>query len=143
MGTGQLIFAAGGLLRQLVHGLAAGIGQSQHTGRLVEALPRRVVAGGAQHRHIRIVPHVHDQGVASGDGQCHEGRFQLRKRQIVGGDVAPHMVYGDQRHPQRVGSGFGEGHPHQHRADKPRGIRYRHGVDVSLCQARVGQRLVG
>ena len=142
MGAGQLVLAAGGLLRQLVHRSAAGIGQSQHAGGLVEALPRRVVPCGAQHRHVRVIPHVHDQGVAAGDGQRHEGRLQLRERQIVGGDVSPYMVDGDQRHAQRVGGGFGKGHPHQHRADETGGIRHRHGVHILFGQPRVGKRLV-
>ena len=143
MGAGQLVLAAGGLLCQLIHGSAAGVGQPQHTGGLVEALPRRVVPRGAQHRHVRVVPHVHDQGVAAGDGQRHEGRLQLWERQIVGGDVSPHMVDGDQRHAQRIGGGFGKGHPHQHRADETGGIRHRHGVHVLFGQPRVGKRLVG
>ena len=75
MGVGQGVDTTGGLLGQLVHGPSAGIGQAQHPGRLVEALPRRVVPGGAQDLHVRVVPDVHDQGVAAGDGQGQEGRL--------------------------------------------------------------------
>ena len=142
MGPRQLVFAAGRLLCQLVHRSAAGIGQSQHTGSLVEALPRRVVPRGAQHRHVRIVLHVHNEGVSAGDGQRHKGRLQFRERQIVGGDMTPHMVDGDQRHTQRIGGGFGKGHPHQHRADETGRVRHRHSIDVLFRQARVRQRLV-
>ena len=60
MGMGQGVDAALGLLGQLVHGCAAGIGQSQHPGRLVEALPRRIVPGRTQNFQIRIIPDVHD-----------------------------------------------------------------------------------
>ena len=46
MDTRQGILAAGGLLGQSIHGLAAGVGQAQHTGRLVEALTGSVVPCG-------------------------------------------------------------------------------------------------
>ena len=47
MGMGQGVDAASGLLGQLVHGRAAGVGQTQHPGRFVKAFPRRIVSGRA------------------------------------------------------------------------------------------------
>ena len=120
MGVRQGVHPARGLPGQGVHGGAAGIGQAQHPGRLVEALPCCVIPGGAQNLHIRVVPDVHDHCVASGDGQGQEGRLQFRKGQVIGGDVAPDVVHRDQGHPQGKGHRLGEAEAHQHRADEPR-----------------------
>ena len=142
MGAGQVVHAACGLLRQLVHRPAAGVGEPQHPRRLVEAFAGGIVTGGTQHGHIGVVRHIHDQRIAAGDGQRHEGRLQLRKGQIVGGDVPPHMVHRNQGHTQRVGSGFGKADAHQHRADEPRRIRHRHRVQISAREVRLDERLV-
>ena len=142
MGAGQVVHAACGLLRQLVHRPAAGVGEPQHPRRLVEAFASGIVTGGTQHGHIGVVRHIHDQRIAAGDGQRHEGRLQLRKGQIVGGDVSPHMVHRNQGHTQRVGGGFGKADAHQHRADEPRCVGDGHGIDVLFGQSGVGQRLV-
>ena len=56
MGMGQGVDTAPGLLGQLVHGRAAGVGKSQHSGRLVKAFPRRIVPGRTQNFQIRIIP---------------------------------------------------------------------------------------
>ena len=142
MGVRQGVHPARGLPGQGVHGGAAGIGQAQHPGRLVEALPCCVIPGGAQNLHIRVVPDVHDHCVASGDGQGQEGRLQFRKGQVIGGDVAPDVVHRDQGHPQGKGHRLGEAEAHQHRADEPRGIGHCHRVDVGLLTARLPQSLV-
>ena len=142
MGTGQVVLSTLRPLCQLIHRPAAGIGQPQHPGGLVEALPRRVVPGRAQDGHIRVIRHVHDQRVTAGDGQGHKGRLQLRKRQIVCGDMTADVVHRDQRHAQSVGGGLGKADAHQYRADKPRRIGDGHRVDVRLRQPRVGERLV-
>ena len=70
MADGENILGVVPALRELVDGLSAGIGQAQHAGGLIEALPRRVVPGRAQDLHVRIIPHVHQDGVAAGDGQA-------------------------------------------------------------------------
>ena len=142
MDTRQGILAAGGLLGQSVHGLAAGVGKAQHTGCLVEALAGSVIPCGSQDRHVRIVPDIHDEGVAAGDGQRQKGRLQLREGQIVGGDVATDVVDRDQRHVQRIGHGLGEADPHQHGADETGGIGDGHGVHVALGEPGIGQRLI-
>ena len=142
MDTRQGILAAGGLLGQSVHGLAAGVGKAQHTGCLVEALAGSVIPCGSQDRHVRIVPDIHDEGVAAGDGQRQKGRLQLREGQIVGGNVATDVVDRDQRHAQRIGHGLGEADPHQHGADEAGGIGDGHGVHVALGEPGIGQRLI-
>ena len=139
MGMGQGVDTAPGLLGQLVHGRAAGVGKSQHSGRLVKAFPRRIVPGRTQNFQIRIIPDVHDHGVAPGDGQCQEGWLQLREGQIVGGDMAPDMVHRDQRHPKAVGHGFGKAQAHQYSPDETGGVGDGHGVNVLPGAAGVRQ----
>ena len=141
MGMGQGVDAAPGLLRQLVHRAAAGIGQSQHAGRLVKALPCRIVPCSAQNLQIRIVPDIHDQSVAAGDGQRQKGRFQLRESQIVCSNMPPDMVNRDQRDAQTIGHGLGKAQPHQHRTDQSRRIGDSHGVDILPGAVGVRQRL--
>ena len=131
-GVGQGIDPALGLLRQLVHGLAAGIGQAQDPGGLIEALPRRVIPGGTQDPDIGVVPDIGDEGVAAGDGQGQEGGLQVREGQVVGGDVSPDVVHRDQRHAPGIGQGLGEAQAHQHGPDEARGIGDGDGVDVVL-----------
>ena len=142
MGTGQGVHAARRLLSQLIHGLAAGVGETQHTGGLVEALACRIVTGSAQNLHVGVVRHIHDQRIAAGDGQRQKRRLQFRKGQIVGGDVTPHMVHRDQRNAQRPRGGFGEADAHQHRTDQARRVGDGHRVNIPLCQSRVAQRLI-
>ena len=62
---------------------------------------------------------------------------------VVGGDVAPNVVDGDQGDSQGIGHGLGKIHPHQHRADEAGGIGHRHGVNILPSQVRLGQGLVG
>ena len=61
---------------------------------------------------------------------------------IIGGDVAPDVVDGDEGHPQAVSYRLGEGHPHQQCADKAGGVGHRHGVDVLLGHVGLPQGLV-
>ena len=136
MGAGQVVYAALRLLRQLVHGLAAGIGQPQHASRLVKALAGGIVPRGAEDLHVRVILYVHDEGVASGDGQRQKRRLKLRKSYVIGGDVAADVVHGDQRDAQTVRHALGKAHRHQHGADKPRGIGHGHGVNVFFRQSR-------
>ena len=138
----QLVHAALGALRQIVHRLSAGIGQPQHPGSLVKALAGSVVPGCPQDVHIRVIRHIHQQRIAAGDGQSQEGRFQLREGQVIGGDMASDMVHRDQRHSQPVCHGLGEAQPHQHRADQPWGIGDCHSVDILPGAVCLGQSLL-
>ena len=61
---------------------------------------------------------------------------------VVGGDVPPGMVDGDQRHPQGVGRRLGEVHPHQQGADEAGGVGDGHRVDVSAGESRLLQGLI-
>ena len=142
MGPGQVVYAPLGLPGQLIHGLTAGIGQAQDPGGLVKALPGGVVPGGPENFHVRIILHIHDKGVAPGDGQCQKWRLQVRKCQVIGGDVPPDVMHRDQRHPQAVGHTFGKAHCHQHRPDKPRGVGHGHRVNIPFGQARIAEGLI-
>ena len=126
-----------------VHGAASGVAQPQHPGGLVEALPRRVVPGAAQDLKVSVVLHVHDGGGTAGHAQAQERGLQIGVGDVVGGDVAPDVVDGDQGHPQTVGHRLGEGHPHQQRPDEAGGVGHGHGVDVLPGDARLADGLVG
>ncbi len=113
VGAGKYIGFIIAPLGHFVHGPAAGIAQTQHPGGLVKALPRRVVPGGAQHREMGVVANVHDGGGAAGHAQAQEGGLQVGVGDVIGGDVPPDVVDGDERHAQAKGGGLGEGYPHQ------------------------------
>ena len=126
----------------LVQSGPAGIGHSQDPGYLVKALPGGVVQGGTQNLHVRIVPDMNQHGVPAGDHQAEEGGLQLRVGQVVGGDVAPDVVHWNQGHIQGQGSSLGKVHPHQHRANEPRGIGDGNAVHILPLQPRPDQSLV-
>ncbi len=129
-------------LGHFVHGSAAGVAQAQHSGGLVEALSRRVVPCAAQHLKMGVVLHVHQGGGAAGYAQAQEGRLQVGVGDVIGGDVPPDVVDGDQRHSQPEGGGLGEGHPHQQGPDQAGGVSDRYGVNVRLGNARLPEGLV-
>ena len=143
VGPGQLIPGGVAPLGQTVHGPAAGIADAQHPGHLVEALPRRVVPGGAQDLHVGVALHVHDGAGPPGDTQADEGGLQVGVGDVVGGDVPPDVVDGDQGHPQGAGRRLGEVHPHQHRPDEAGGVGDGDGVQVLPAQPGVGQGPLG
>ena len=130
-------------LGRSVQGGAAGIAQPHDPGNLVKALPRRVVPGRPQDGHVRVAPYVHDEGGPPRDAQADKGRLQVRVGDVVGSDVPPHVVHGDEGHPQGIGHRLGKAHPHQHRPDEAGGIGHRHRVDVLAGQAGGLQGLVG
>ena len=140
MGVGKCVYAALRLLGQLVQRFSSGIGKTQHPSDLIEAFSGGVVPGGAQNAEIGIILHVRDQRVAAGDGQRQKRRFQCWECQIVGGDMTPDMMDGDQRLPQGKSHGLRKAQPHKHRADQPWRVGDRHRVDVILSTASVLQR---
>ena len=126
----------------LVQGRAARVGHTQNSCYLIEALSRGIVQGGPQDLHIRVALHVYDHGVAAGDHQAQKGGLQVRIGQIVGGNVPPDVVDGDQRLAQGVGRRLGEVDPHQHGTDEPRSIGNGYSVQVGPGQACVGKGLI-
>ena len=128
---------------EVVDGFASGIGQAEDARGLVKALPCRVVPGCAEDMHVRIVPHVDDQGVSARDREADKGRFQFREGQIVCRDMPADVVHRNQGYLQYGGDRLGKVHPHQHRADKPRRIGDGNRVDVRAGQARCLQRPLG
>ena len=124
-------------LSQPVHRPAPGVTDAQHPGHLVEALPGGIVPGAPQHSHLGVGPHIHNGGGPPGDAQAHKGRLQIRMGDVVGGDVPPHVVNGNQRQSQRQSRPLGEVDPHQHRPDKPRRIGDGHSVQLAFRQPRI------
>ena len=89
-----------------------------------------------------VILHIHQGGGAPGHTQAQEGGLQVWVGDVVGGDVAPHVVDGDQGHPQSIGHRLGKGYPHQQRPDEAGGAGHRHGVDVRFRHVRLAQGLV-
>ena len=80
--------------------------------------------------------------MAAGDHQTGEGRRQLGKGDVVGGDVAPDVVHRNQRFSGGKGQALGEVHPHQQRTDQARRIGDGDGVHVGKTCPRVPQGLL-
>ena len=62
---------------------------------------------------------------------------------VVGRNVAPHMVHPDEGLVQSIGCRLGKIHPHQHRADEAGGVGDRHRVDVLFSDPGLPQGPVG
>ena len=143
MADGELVLPVVAGLGQVVDGLSAGVWQAEHTRSLVKALTGRIVARGAEDAQVGIVAHVADERVAARNSQAHERRLQLRVGDVVGRDVAAHMVHRDERHAERERGGLGKVHADEQRADEPRRAGDGHGVDVTAGQTGHCQRAVG
>ena len=129
-------------LRQPVDRRAAGIRQAEHTRGFIKALARGVVARPAENAKIGIAAHVHEHRVAAGNGKAEKRRFKLRVGNVVCGDVAADMVYRDERDTECRRGALGKVHAHEHRADEPRRVRHRHGVELGFFYARRRDRAV-
>ncbi len=79
--------------------------------------------------------------MAAGRHKADEGRLQVWVGDVVGGDVAPHMVHGHQRLAGRIGQPLGEVDAHQHGTDQAGRKGYGHGIHVVDGLARVQQGL--
>ncbi len=143
MADGELIFRVVPALGEGIHRLAAGIAQTQHPGGFVKAFAGSIVPGRAENVHIRVIAHIHQQCVAAGDGQTHKGRLQLRKGDVVGGDVAADVVYRDQGNAKAKNCGLGKINAHQHSANQAGGIADGNSVQLPAGDAGLRQRPVG
>ena len=85
---------------------------------------------------------MHQHGVSTGNHQAEEGGLQLRIGQVIGGNVTPDVVDGDQGHIQCQRCPLGKIHPHQHRANEPGRIGDGNAVHILPPQTCRGQRLV-
>ena len=138
----QRIGVVAPLLRQPVDRRAAGVRQAEYTRGLIKALARGVVARPAENAKIGIAAHVHEHRVAAGNGKAEKRRFKLRVGNVVCGDVAADMVYRDERDTECRRGALGKVHAHEHRADEPRRVRHRHGVELGFFYARRRDRAV-
>ena len=139
---GQMVFFVVARLRGLIQRRAAGIRHPEHARDLVKALPRRVVARGAENFELCVVLHVHDQAVPAGHDQTHKRRLQLGIGQIIGRDMPADMVHRHERQTQGQRRRLGKIHAHEHRADEPRRIRDRHSVQLGTRELRRFKRVV-
>ena len=140
-GSGQTIgvgIAGGG---QTIQVDPAGVGHSHGAGGLIEAFPRRVVPGAAQHAEAGVILRLHDVAVPAGDHQAEEGRLQLGEGQIVGGDMGAEVVDRNQGFARRQGQSLGEVDPYQQRADQARRVGNGHRIDRIQRKSCLLQRL--
>ena len=138
LGARQIKGGVVAALRQLVERSPARIGQAEHARDLVEAFPRRVVAGRPEDADIGIPAHVGNEAVPAGDDQRQKRRRQLGIRDVARGNVPPDMMDRDERHAQRQRQTFGEIDADEQRADEPRGVRDGDGVDLSFTDPPPG-----
>ena len=141
MRTGRLECMRVSVLGDRVHVLTARVREAQHTGRLVHALPCRVVPRLTDDFVLRRGLYFHDVGVAAGSDEGQERRFQVRVRHIVRGDVRAEVMHRYERDARRQGQALREVHTDQQGSDESRRSRDRNGVDVRELTARVLQRL--
>ena len=127
---GQLVGIRVAFLGDLVHLPPAGIGDAHGPGSLVEGLSRGVVPGAAQNLQPGVVLHLNNVGMAPRHHQAQKRRLQIGIGQVVGGDVPPQMVHGDQGQPGGKGQPFGKVHPHQKGPDQPWGVGDGNAIDL-------------
>ena len=137
LGTGQLVLLLIPPLSQSIHGAAAGVADAQHPCHLIKAFAGGVISGSTQQLHFGVVLDVHDESVAAGDAEAEEGRLQVGVSDVIGGDMTPNVVDGDEGHTQAIGGAFGKVDPHQHRSDQPRCVGAGHSVDILSGHTRL------
>ena len=140
MGMRQLQRLVVALVGQPVQPRAAGIGQVQHAGRLVEGLARRVVLGAADQAVDAVVLHREQVAVPTADRQAQEGRLQLRKGQVVGADVPLDVVHRHQGLSAGKGQALHVADADQQRAHQARAAGHRQGVDSLQRHPRLPER---
>lgn len=69
--------------------------------------------------------------------QGDEGRLQIGRAGIGGGEMPADMVRRDEGFVQRIGERLGKGHPDEQRAQKPRAVSDGDGVQISVSDARL------
>ena len=95
-----------------------------------------------QNGHLGVGLHVHNGGGPPGDAQADKGGLQAGVGDVVGGDVPPDVVDGDEGQVQGQRRPLGEVDPHQHRPDEAGGVGDGDGVQVTFGQPGVEDGLV-
>ena len=115
---GELEALGVSLLRIFVDDGAAGVGEPQDLGSLVEGLARRIVDGAPQTLHVEIVVDLQQERVAARYGEAEERERRMRALlaglvQKIGQNMRLQVVHFDERYIQRVGHRLGKGTPDQ------------------------------
>ncbi len=121
------------------------IRQSQQPSHLVEGLARRVVDGLAEQCIAPVVAHQDELGMSAADHEAEQRERRLRGEWLGGGgigqpvgiDVALDVVHANQRQVVRHGKRLRHVDAHQQRADEPRPVGDRHGVEIAPVDLRV------
>ena len=120
---------------------AAGVGQAEQFGGLVESFSGRVVESLAEQFVLSDAGHAHQLAVAAGDQQRDEREGRWRARQQRRQQVAFEVVYRHRRDAERGGQAFGKGGADEQRASQAWPLRIGHGVDLRELAAAVAQYL--
>jgi len=121
---------------------AAWIGQSQHTGHLVERFARRVVDRAAQRPELERTDAMIQAAVPAADDQSHARKNVPAAGDLTGIDVGVQVVHGHQRLVQGQAQSLGRHQAHQQRTGQARRIGHRDGVHVVQRSPGTTQRLV-
>ena len=141
-GAGQGKGAGVAAFRQLLEGRAAGIGQAERLGDLVEGLARRVVDGGAQPAAGAHPGDLQQLAMAARDQQQQEGIGDVGG-QPRGDRVALQVIDRHQRQAPRQGHSLAEGQPHHHPADQARAGGGGDARELAIAEAGGLERLGG
>ena len=113
MRDGELEAGGVSLLRIFVDDGAAGVGEPQDLGRLVEGFACRIVDGASQSLHVEIVVDLQQERVATRHGEAEERERRVRAIlaglvQEIGQYMRLQVVHFDERYIQGVGHRFGK-----------------------------------
>ena len=116
---------------ELIHVDAAGIGHTHGAGSLIKCFACGIVACFAENAKRGVVLSFNDMGVAAGNNETEEWRFQLRICDVVRSNVASEMVYRDERQICGKGEALRKVYADEQRTDETRGVRYTDGIDIA------------
>ena len=139
MGGRQRVGVGIALVRDGIQCHAAGIGQADTAGGLIEGFARGVIGGAAQDGVVAVIPHQYDMA----DDERQKRRFQLGMSQIICRHMATDMVNRDEGLFRRKCQALGEIDPHQHRTNESRGGGNGNGVRLPDGQTCLLQRFGG
>ena len=128
------------LFGELLYLGSARIFQPEHARDLVERLTRGVVLRRPQQLDLVKSRHLCDRGMTAARDQANVRRFEVGKREVVGGDVSLDVIDRNQRLVQRVRERLCERHSYEQRPQKSRTVRHRHAVEFVRPHARIGER---
>ena len=120
-----------------VNGHAARVGVTHGPGSFVKGFAGGVVPGAADDPEMGIVQDLDDVAVSPGGHHAEEGRFKLRMRDVVGGNMGADVVGRNQGLAGGHGKALGVVNPNQQRADEPRRVGDGDGVQPGKIESRL------